>query len=245
MRPSLLPPILRVVQQRATDAARLRSQLSETLSTPQDIITLRKLRQLEPIHDAWIDWERNTRLLQDTQTLLTDTDPTMRELAQEEKTRLSDALDHTLNVTFPNLLKPQSTTARFSALVELKSAVGGAESSLFLADMLRMYQRYVDAAPDRWQHSLLSTNGNEGGGLKEAILEVKGPCAYDSLRWESGVHRVQRVPATEASGRTHTSTVAVIVCVLSSFSERSSDPFCRRCCPSQRRAKSPKRVSTR
>jgi peptide chain release factor 1 len=135
----------------------------------------------------------------------------MQKLAQEECSRLQSDLTHIVNITFPDLLKPHSTTSHLSALVELKSGVGGAESSLFLSDMLRMYQRYADSAPEGWRASLVSTNENEGGGLKEAILEVTGPGAYDALRWESGVHRVQRVPATEASGRTHTSTVAVIV----------------------------------
>ena len=92
--------------------------------------------------------------------------------------------------------------------MELKSGVGGSESSLFLSDLLRMYQRLAHS--NNWKSSVVAKNSIEGGGIKDAIVEIKGETAYDTLRWESGVHRVQRVPATESSGRTHTSTVAVV-----------------------------------
>ena len=93
--------------------------------------------------------------------------------------------------------------------MELKSGVGGSESSLFLSDLLRMYQRLAQSK--NWKSSIVAENNSESGGIKDAIIEIKGETAYDTLRWESGVHRVQRVPATESSGRTHTSTVAVVV----------------------------------
>jgi peptide chain release factor 1 len=96
--------------------------------------------------------------------------------------------------------------------MELKSGVGGSESSLFLADLLRMYQRLANSR--RWKAQIVTKNDLESGGIKDAVLEIKGEEVYDTLRWESGVHRVQRVPATEASGRVHTSTVAVIVLPL-------------------------------
>lgn len=96
--------------------------------------------------------------------------------------------------------------------MELKSGVGGSESSLFLSDMLRMYQRLANNT--NWKSSILAKNETEGGGIKDAIVEFKGEGAYDALRWESGVHRVQRVPATESSGRTHTSTVAIVVSTI-------------------------------
>jgi len=96
-----------------------------------------------------------------------------------------------------------------SALVELKAGVGGSESSLFVAELLRMYGRF--SRLNDWEPTVLSNSESDGRGFKDAILEVKGIGAYDALRWESGVHRVQRVPATEASGRVHTSTVAAVV----------------------------------
>ena len=93
--------------------------------------------------------------------------------------------------------------------MELKSGVGGSEASLFLADLLRMYLRLANGR--RWKATVVSQNDSDGGGIKDAIIEIKGEGVYDALRWESGVHRVQRVPATEASGRVHTSTVAAVV----------------------------------
>lgn len=109
----------------------------------------------------------------------------------------------------PNALLPSSGTEGLSALVELKAAVGGSESSLFTAELLRMYGRF--SRLNGWKPTVLVSSESDSGGFKDVILEVNGPGAYDTLRWESGVHRVQRVPATEAGGRLHTSTVAAIV----------------------------------
>jgi peptide chain release factor 1 len=119
------------------------------------------------------------------------------------------SLSHSLSTTFPSLLVPPSATSHLSALLELKSGVGGSEASLFLTDLLRVYLRYAQTM--RWKAEVIGKNETDGGGVKDAIVEVKGMKAYDSLRWESGVHRVQRVPATETKGRVHTSTVAVVV----------------------------------
>lgn len=144
--------------------------------------------------------------------LLNDPDPTMRSLATEEYVTLTESLSHTLAKTFPSLLVPSSTTNHLSALLELKSGVGGSEASLFLGDLLKVYLRY--AQDMKWEAAVIGRNETEGGGVKDAIVEVKGSGAYDMLRWESGVHRVQRVPATEAKGRVHTSTVAVVVSLV-------------------------------
>ena len=138
----------------------------------------------------------------------------MSQLAREEASSLSTSLESLVQNTFPSLLIPPSSTKHFSALMELKSGVGGSEASLFLADLLRMYQRLANVT--NWKATIVAKNDTEGSGIKDATVEFKGEGAYDALRWESGVHRVQRVPATEASGRTHTSTVAVVVS-LSSF----------------------------
>jgi peptide chain release factor 1 len=94
--------------------------------------------------------------------------------------------------------------------MELKAGVGGSEANLFLGDVMRMYLRLSQSL--KWKATVVTSLETNEGGVKTAILEVKGEGTYDALRWESGVHRVQRVPATEASGRVHTSTVAVVVC---------------------------------
>ena len=140
----------------------------------------------------------------------------MRALAVEEHNSLTNSLTELVETTVPSLLVPPSTTSHMSAMLDLKSGVGGSEASLFLADLLRMYLRLANVRG--WKASVVSQNdASDGGGLKDALVEVKGEGAYEALRWESGVHRVQRVPATEASGRVHTSTVAVIVSLLYIF----------------------------
>ncbi|KAI9441182.1 peptide chain release factor 1 [Lactarius indigo] len=139
--------------------------------------------------------------------------PELLDLAVVESDTLLSSLRSLLAHELPNALLPASETDGLSALVELKAGVGGSESSLFVADLLRMYGRF--ARLNNWSPTVLASSESDGGGFKDALLEVKGAGAYESLRWESGVHRVQRVPATEASGRVHTSTVAAVVLPLS------------------------------
>lgn len=150
----------------------------------------------------------------EAKSLLQDDDPELRSLALEEYTALNERLSHCTDVTIPALLV-ESRTPHLSVMLELRPGVGGAESSLFLEDMLRMYQRF--AHEKGWRAELVETT-DASAGLKSAILEVVGEGAFDSLQFESGVHRVQRVPETETSGRVHTSTVTVMV---------SCGPFCQ------------------
>ena len=140
----------------------------------------------------------------------------MRSMAEEEYSTLTATINEMVETTFPKLLVPPSSTAHLSAMIELRAGVGGSESALFVADLVRMYSGAAQELG--WNVTLVSSNVLEQGGMKDAVMEVKGRGAYDSLRWESGVHRVQRVPATEASGRVHTSTVGVMVCFLLSLS---------------------------
>lgn len=142
-----------------------------------------------------------------------DPDPTMQSLAREEQDDLLAKLTDLTENTFPSLLVPPSPTAHLSAMLELKAGVGGSESSLFLAEIMRMYIRLAQMMG--WQAVAVVNNMTDHGGTKDAVLEIKGEKVYDVLRWESGVHRVQRVPATEVNGRVHTSTAAVLVSILS------------------------------
>ena len=173
------------------------------------------LRHLGPVHEISKGWFTSTqslyhrKALEDNKYFIEHEDPDLREIATQEREEIQQELDGLLN-ELPRLLLPQTeSTSHLSALLELKIGVGGTESSLFLTDMLRMYTRY--SATKNWVVTTISMNENDAGGAKEAIIEVKGRGSYDALRWESGVHRVQRVPATESGGRTHTSTVAAIV----------------------------------
>jgi peptide chain release factor 1 len=141
--------------------------------------------------------------------MLEDPDESLRLWAVEDDRVFTDTLDDLVENVFPSLIIPSSKTAHMSALMELKAGVGGSESNLFLGELMRMYLRYAQSV--KWKVTTVSSLDTPEGGVKNAVVEFKGPGAYDSLRWESGVHRVQRVPATEASGRVHTSTVAVVV----------------------------------
>lgn len=140
----------------------------------------------------------------------------MRSLALEEYTSLTSTLESLATTTFPALLVPKSETAHLGALIELKAGVGGGESTLFVQDLVKMYVRLVNTMGKeaRWRATVSNGSESDSGGSKDSTIEVTGKGSYDALRWESGVHRVQRVPATESGGRVHTSTVAVVVCVL-------------------------------
>lgn len=134
----------------------------------------------------------------------------MRSLAENEQSNLLSKLVSDIS-RFTQLLTPKSPTRSHSALMELKAGVGGDEASLFVSDLLRMYGRFGEFRG--WQVQVITKEDNEGGrGIKSAVLEINGEGSYDALKWESGVHRVQRVPETEKSGRVHTSTAAVVVC---------------------------------
>jgi len=153
--------------------------------------------------------------------MMEDPDETLRLLAAEDDQAFTDTLDDLVGNVFPSLVVPPSNTAHMSALMELKAGVGGSESNLFLGELMRMYLRYAHSV--KWKATTVSSLDTPEGGVKNAVIEFKAPGAYDSLRWESGVHRVQRVPATEASGRVHTSTVAVVVSSLRTPALLSSD----------------------
>nr|GAT53296.1 predicted protein [Mycena chlorophos] len=202
--------ILRIVKKRVDERALLTSQLSESMSTPEDITRLKQLKESEPIQEAWDEWAKTREALHETTALLED--PELKSMASEDYTMLSNTLQELVKTRFPAILVPPSRTAHLSALMELKSGVGGSEASLFLGEMLRMYLRLAQS--QRWKASVVSESALDGGGVRDAVVEVRGPGAYDALRFESGVHRVQRVPATEQSGRVHTSTVAVVVLPL-------------------------------
>lgn len=213
--------LLRLVRRKIEERVSLQSQLTEDLNSPEDIKRLKQLKGTESLQNAWNQWSKNHQSLTETTSLLTDADPGMRGLAEDEYQHLSNTLTDMLKKTFPSLLIPPSETAGLSALMELKSAVGGSESSLFLANLLRMYLRLADAKG--WKTVIVSKSDTDEGGVKDAVVEFKGEGSYDDLRWESGVHRVQRVPTTEAQGRVHTSTVAIVVLPLSEEAESGGD----------------------
>lgn len=135
-------------------------------------------------------------------------DRELAELAEAELETLRPEREATLE-TIRTLLVPKDPNDEKNVIVEIRAGAGGDEAALFAAALFRMYQKYADK--QRWKTELLSLSEIGIGGVKEAVFEVRGKGAYSHLRFESGVHRVQRVPETESSGRIHTSTVTVVV----------------------------------
>ncbi|KAG8904237.1 hypothetical protein FRB99_002057 [Tulasnella sp. 403] len=214
--------VLNVVRRRVEERERLlREDGGAADNSPEQIQRAKTLKELEPLHDAWSQYAAARQSFQDSNTLLDDSDPEIRSMALEERASLAETLSEQLNHTFPSLLIPQSTTRHYSALIELKAGVGGDEAALFVADVLRMYTRLASAQNMSVETVSISTLENRNA-MREAIIEVKGDGAYDFFRWESGVHRVQRVPATESQGRVHTSTITVMVLPTSDSAQENT-----------------------
>jgi peptide chain release factor 1 len=135
-------------------------------------------------------------------------DPEMRELARHEETELG-AEQERLEKMLKELLMPRDPNDEKNILLEIRAGTGGEEAALFAADLFRMYSRFAER--HRWSVDILSMSNASAGGIKEVVAGINGQGAYSQLKYESGVHRVQRVPATEAQGRIHTSTATVAV----------------------------------
>lgn len=145
---------------------------------------------------------------EEAEQLLTIDDEELRSLAETELVELQPTLD-TLESELRSMLLPKDPRDNRNVIVEVRAGTGGDEAALFAADLFRMYTRYAER--QNWKYEILSQNEIGIGGYKEIIFQIKGKGAYSKLKFESGVHRVQRVPATEAQGRIHTSTVTVVV----------------------------------
>ena len=179
----------------------------ETYADPARVAQLnREQRELEPVVTAYRAYERRKRDLADAEALLSD--PDMKELAQEEYTEAKADVAR-LEEEIRVLLLPRDPNDGKNVIVEIRAGVGGEEAALFANSLYRMYAMYAEAR--RWNVEVTSLSDTELGGIKEICFTIDGEGAYSRLKFESGVHRVQRVPETESSGRIHTSTVTVAV----------------------------------
>ncbi|MCS6965104.1 peptide chain release factor 1 [Thermoflexus sp.] len=191
-------------------------ELTAMLADPAvatDISRLRTLSQereeLEPVVEAFRRYQAASRQLEDARQLLeTAEDEELAALAREEMERLSEEQER-LEQEILRLLLPRDPNDEKNVIMEIRAGAGGEEAALFAADLFRMYSRYAERKG--WGVELLSANETGLGGFKEVIFLIRGRGAYSRLKYESGVHRVQRVPITEASGRIHTSTATVAV----------------------------------
>ncbi|HVL67287.1 MAG TPA: peptide chain release factor 1 [Vicinamibacterales bacterium] len=162
--------------------------------------------ELQPLVDAYREYQSIDGQIRATQDLLKD--PDMRELAQEELTALERRREELVS-ELKLLLVPKDPNDARNVMLEIRAGTGGDEAALFAADLFRMYSRYAER--QGWKIDVLSMSESGTGGIKEVIAMIEGRNAYSRLKYESGVHRVQRVPVTEASGRIHTSTATVAV----------------------------------
>jgi peptide chain release factor 1 len=166
------------------------------------------LAELEPLVERFREYKVITRDLAGAEELAASADADMRELAKEELKSLTakrDAVVGELKV----LLIPKDPNDEKNIILEIRAGTGGDEAALFAGDLFRMYSKFAER--HGWRLEIMSSSDTGVGGLKEVIATIEGRGAYSKLKYESGVHRVQRVPATEASGRIHTSTVTVAV----------------------------------
>ena len=166
----------------------------------------RERAELDGVVTAFRQLRDTENAIADTETLTTD--PEMAELAGEELRALRDRRAALLAQVRSQLI-PKDPNDDKDVIVEVRAGTGGDEAALFAADLYRMYTRYAER--HRWKTEIMSATETDGGGFREVIFEVRGKGAYSHLRYESGVHRVQRVPATERQGRIHTSTASVAV----------------------------------
>src|SRR6202140_1964784 len=168
----------------------------------------RELRHLQPLVAMGNKLQRNEQELAETRELADSDDPEMAEEATAEIARLEKSIASLLDQIKPALI-PHDPLDDRPAIVEIRGGAGGDEAAIFAADLYRMYTRFAEGR--RWRVEVISQSAGTLGGVKEAIFKVKGEGAFGAMRWESGVHRVQRVPVTESQGRIHTSAATVAV----------------------------------
>ncbi len=187
-----------------------RMEAPETYADPAAYGALAKeRRELEPVVDAWREVRRLRAAAEEAQALLdTETDQELRALAREELDGALEALPEA-ELSLKKLLLPKDPNDGKNVIVEIRGGVGGEESALFAASLYRMYAMYAERRG--WQVAIANLNETDLGGMKEVSFVVEGEGAFSRLKFESGVHRVQRVPETETQGRVHTSTATVAV----------------------------------
>ncbi len=178
---------------------------------PTEFQRIAKARaSLEETVDTFAKWQQTAQELTEARQISKESlgDPELHEMAVTEVAQLEETLE-TLENQLKLLLLPRDPNDDKNIMLEIRAGTGGDEASIWAGDLVRLYSKYAET--QRWKVRLLSESLGEMGGFKEAILEIQGERVYSKLKYEAGVHRVQRVPATEASGRVHTSTATLAV----------------------------------
>jgi len=195
----------------------------ENISNQNIFQQLNKERsQLAPLVQKYKDYERLQKELEETKSLLKiEKDPEMQELLEKEILILEENLEKSHDKLLIMLL-PKDPNSGKDIIMEIRAGTGGDEAGLFAADLFRMYTRYADLKG--WKCDIFEMNATGVGGYKEIIFSIRNSEAWDNLKFESGVHRVQRVPTTETNGRIHTSAVSVVVLAEAEEDEIEIDP---------------------
>ncbi|MGB0444807.1 MAG: peptide chain release factor 1 [Porticoccaceae bacterium] len=182
---------------------------SETISDQNRFRELSKeYAELEPVVKAYVDYRDVINNLQEAKLLLKDSDPDMRAMAQDELAEAESKMEP-LELDLQRLLLPKDPNDEKNVFLEIRAGTGGDEAAIFSGDLFRMYSRFAEG--QRWKVEVISESEGDHGGYKEIITRIVGKGAYSMLKFESGAHRVQRVPETESQGRIHTSACTVAV----------------------------------
>ena len=207
MQPSILNK-LEAIKERQHEVSALLAD-AETIADQERYRSLSmEYAQLTPVVDSFTAWQRAQLDLASAQEMLRDPDPDMQEMAGEELAQATADITG-LELELQKLLLPKDPHDNSNIFLEIRAGTGGDEAAIFAGDRFRMYSRYAEL--NKWQVEVLSESPGEHGGYKEIIARIVGKGAYSRLKFESGAHRVQRVPETESQGRIHTSAATVAV----------------------------------
>ena len=199
---------IETVLQRYTEVMRILSDPDVIHNRERFLEYSRERAQLEELQSLYDNYRRAMKEYEENQELLQSEDSEIAALANEEIPSLEKRLKEDERALLVGILPPDPA-AKNSAIVEIRAGTGGEEAALFAGSLFRMYNRYSDIR--HWKTEILDSNPTDLGGFKEIVFKIKGKGAYGALKYEGGVHRVQRVPETEASGRIHTSSASVVV----------------------------------
>ena len=187
-----------------------RSSLSNELSSEDYVKLSKEYSEIEPLKNAIIDWKKFQIESEELTDIINDetSDSEMLDLAKNELEELKKSI-HNIEESIQLMLLPKDKADANDVILEIRAGTGGDEAAIFAGDLYRMYQRYSDL--NKWKTQIMALSDGDVGGYKEIILSISGENVFSKLKFESGVHRVQRVPATESSGRIHTSAATVAV----------------------------------
>ena len=188
----------------------LEDDLGKENTSDKFVALSKEYSEIQPLYESVVEWKNIYLEVSDLQNLLEDpsTDKEMKDLASEELQELEKKIS-TLNEEIKVLLLPKDKADSSDVILEIRAGTGGDEAALFAGVLYRMYQKYSDA--NNWKTEIISISDGDVGGFKEVVLSIAGNGVFSKLKFESGVHRVQRVPSTESNGRVHTSAATVAV----------------------------------